>query len=84
MNELLKIRKKGREHIGGVTAEGLILFRNKETLFSPYVSYNTLKGPVALGVNGKGHFVVKFNNQYYKYNFSADAIRKYSEIIDDN
>ena len=70
-----------KQHLESITAENLDDFQHEA--FISMASYNGRNGSYSLGVNGKGMYVVKANNEIYLFQSASAAVERYKECVSD-
>ena len=68
-----------KNHLEKITVDGLMEFRAEA--FMLMASWVGRQGNFSLGVNGVGQFIVEANGENFTFNNPADAVEKYSELI---
>ena len=70
-----------KQHLESITAENLEDFKHEA--FISMASCNGRNGSYSLGVNGKGMYVCKANNETYLFQSASAAVERYKECASD-
>ena len=70
-----------KQHLESITAENLDDFQHEA--FISMASSNGRNGSYSLGVNGKGMYAVKANNETYLFQSASAAVERYKLCVSD-